>query len=97
MLGTLIGSSPRAFAYTALGDSVDDGASPLAIVAIGVVVVTGAVGALRRRAACGVPADALALDARWRRSLHAAWNAGLAGAGGRAGGDRRRDGSPAPS
>ncbi len=45
-LGTLIGSSPRAFAYTALGDSVDDGATPLAIVAIGVVVVTGAVGLL---------------------------------------------------
>ena len=46
VLGTLIGSSPRAFAYTALGDSVDDGATPLAIVAIGVVVVTGAVGAI---------------------------------------------------
>lgn len=46
VLGTLIGSSPRAFAYTALGDSLDDGATPLAIVAIGVVVVTGAVGAV---------------------------------------------------
>jgi uncharacterized membrane protein YdjX (TVP38/TMEM64 family) len=46
VLGTLIGSSPRAFAYTALGDSVDDPLSPLALVAIGVVVVTGAVGAL---------------------------------------------------
>lgn len=45
-LGTLIGSSPRAFAYTALGDSLDDPASPLAIVAIAVVVVTGAAGAL---------------------------------------------------
>lgn len=46
VLGTLIGSSPRAFAYTALGDSLDDPASPLAIAAIVVVVVTGAAGAL---------------------------------------------------
>ena len=45
-LGTLIGSAPRAFAYTALGDSLDDPASPLAIVAIGVVVVTGGVGTI---------------------------------------------------
>ena len=45
-LGTLIGSSPRAFAYTALGDSLDDPASPLFIAAIAVVVVTGAVGAV---------------------------------------------------
>jgi uncharacterized membrane protein YdjX (TVP38/TMEM64 family) len=45
-LGTLIGSSPRAFAYTALGDSLDDPLSPLALVAIGVVIVTSAVGAL---------------------------------------------------
>ncbi len=52
VLGTLIGSSPRAFAYTALGDSVDDGATPLVIVAVVVVVVTGAIGtvvALRLR------------------------------------------------
>jgi uncharacterized membrane protein YdjX (TVP38/TMEM64 family) len=46
VVGTLIGSSPRAFAYTALGDSVDDPWSPLALVAIGVVVLTGAVGLL---------------------------------------------------
>jgi uncharacterized membrane protein YdjX (TVP38/TMEM64 family) len=46
VLGTLIGSSPRAFAYTALGDSVDDLLSPLAIVAAAIVVLTGAVGAL---------------------------------------------------
>ncbi len=46
VLGTLIGSSPRAFAYTALGDSVGDGFSPLVLVAIGVVIVTGAVGAV---------------------------------------------------
>jgi uncharacterized membrane protein YdjX (TVP38/TMEM64 family) len=54
VLGTLIGSAPRAFAYTALGDALDDPASPLALVAIGVVVLTGAVGTvlalrLRRR------------------------------------------------
>jgi uncharacterized membrane protein YdjX (TVP38/TMEM64 family) len=46
VLGTLIGSAPRAFAYTALGDSLDDPLSPLALVAIGVVVLTGAVGTL---------------------------------------------------
>lgn len=46
VLGTLIGSSPRAFAYTALGDSLDDPFSPLGIVAIAVVVVTGGAGAL---------------------------------------------------
>ena len=46
VLGTLIGSAPRAFAYTALGDSLDDPASPLFVIGIAVVVVTGAVGAL---------------------------------------------------
>lgn len=46
VLGTLIGSSPRAFAYTALGDSIDDGLTPLALVAIGVVILTGVVGLL---------------------------------------------------
>jgi uncharacterized membrane protein YdjX (TVP38/TMEM64 family) len=53
-VGTLIGSAPRAFAYTALGDSLDDLASPLAIVAFAVVVLTGALGtvlALRLRRA----------------------------------------------
>jgi uncharacterized membrane protein YdjX (TVP38/TMEM64 family) len=45
-LGTLIGSSPRAFAYAALGDSLDDLWSPLALVAFGVVVLTGAAGAI---------------------------------------------------
>lgn len=44
VLGTLIGSAPRAFAYTALGDSLDDPASPLFVVGIAVVVLTGAVG-----------------------------------------------------
>jgi uncharacterized membrane protein YdjX (TVP38/TMEM64 family) len=46
VLGTLIGSAPRAFAYTALGDSLDDPLSPLALVAFGVVLVTGGVGTL---------------------------------------------------
>jgi uncharacterized membrane protein YdjX (TVP38/TMEM64 family) len=55
-LGTVIGSAPRAFAYTALGDSLDDPFSPLGVVAIAVVVLTGAVGTvlalrLRRRPA----------------------------------------------
>jgi uncharacterized membrane protein YdjX (TVP38/TMEM64 family) len=53
-IGTLIGSAPRAFAYTALGDSLDDLASPLAIVAFAVVFLTGALGtvlALRLRRA----------------------------------------------
>jgi uncharacterized membrane protein YdjX (TVP38/TMEM64 family) len=53
-IGTLIGSAPRAFAYTALGDSIDDLASPLAIVAMAVVVLTGVAGtviALRLRRA----------------------------------------------
>lgn len=43
-LGTVIGSAPRAFAYTALGDSLDDPLSPLGLLAIAIVVVTGAVG-----------------------------------------------------
>jgi uncharacterized membrane protein YdjX (TVP38/TMEM64 family) len=46
VVGTVIGSSPRAFAYTALGDSLDDPWSPLVLVAAGVVIVTSAVGAL---------------------------------------------------
>jgi uncharacterized membrane protein YdjX (TVP38/TMEM64 family) len=46
VLGTVIGSSPRAFAYTALGDSLDDPWSPLVLVAAGIVVVTSAVGAI---------------------------------------------------
>jgi len=53
-IGTVIGSAPRAFAYTALGDSLDDLASPLAIGAIAVIVLTGMVGmvlALRLRRA----------------------------------------------
>ena len=40
------GAAPKVFAYTALGDSVDEGVTPLVIVAVGVVVLTGAIGAI---------------------------------------------------
>lgn len=50
-LGTLIGAAPRGFSYTALGGSLDDLTSPLAIGAIVVFGVSGLVGAeLGRRA-----------------------------------------------
>jgi len=50
-LGTLIGSAPRAFGYTALGGSLDDLTSPLAVVALAVLGLTALVGAeLGRRA-----------------------------------------------
>lgn len=50
-LGTLIGSSPRAFSYTALGGSLDDLTSPVAIAALAVFGLSGLVGAeLGRRA-----------------------------------------------
>ena len=39
-LGTALGAAPRAFGYTAIGDSLDEPGSPLSIV--GVVVVVGA-------------------------------------------------------
>jgi len=56
VLGTLIGSSPRAFAYTALGGSIGNLGSPAAIVAICLLVVEGAIGiALLRRA--GAPSS----------------------------------------
>jgi uncharacterized membrane protein YdjX (TVP38/TMEM64 family) len=45
-LGTLIGSAPRAFAYTALGDSLDDLTSPLALAALSVLVLAGLAGTL---------------------------------------------------
>ncbi len=50
-LGTLIGTAPRAFAYTSIGASLDDPGSPLAIAGWAVVVITGLVGLLlvRRR------------------------------------------------
>lgn len=43
-LGTVIGSAPRAFAYTSIGASLDDPGSPLALAGWGAVVVTGLVG-----------------------------------------------------
>lgn len=50
-LGTLIGAGPRGFSYTALGGSLDDLTSPLAIGALVVFGLSGLVGAeLGRRA-----------------------------------------------
>jgi uncharacterized membrane protein YdjX (TVP38/TMEM64 family) len=43
---TAVGAAPRAFAYVALGGSLDDLSSPAAIVAFAVLVVMAAVGAL---------------------------------------------------
>lgn len=43
-LGTVIGSAPRAFAYTSIGASIDDPGSPLALAGWGAVLVTGLVG-----------------------------------------------------
>jgi len=50
-LGTLIGAAPRGFSYTALGGSLDDLTSPLALGALVVFALSGLVGAeLGRRA-----------------------------------------------
>jgi uncharacterized membrane protein YdjX (TVP38/TMEM64 family) len=48
-LGTLVGSAPRAFSYTALGSTIDDPTSELGLVALGVLVLTTLVGALVAR------------------------------------------------
>jgi len=48
-LGTLIGSAPRAFAYTSIGASLDDPGSPLALAGWAGVVVTGLAGLLLGR------------------------------------------------
>lgn len=61
VLGTLIGAAPRAFAYTALGASLDDPGSPLALAGLVVWVLVSVAGAEiarrwwvgRRRAARG--------------------------------------------
>lgn len=45
-LGTLIGSAPRAFAYTALGSAAASGNRTLAIVAVGVGVAVSVVGVI---------------------------------------------------
>jgi uncharacterized membrane protein YdjX (TVP38/TMEM64 family) len=46
---TAIGVAPRAFAYTALGGSLDDLGSPEAIVAIALLVLMAAGGAVALR------------------------------------------------
>ncbi|HEX8120310.1 MAG TPA: VTT domain-containing protein [Solirubrobacteraceae bacterium] len=43
-VGTVIGSAPRAFAYTSIGASLDDPGSPLALAGWAAVAVTGLVG-----------------------------------------------------
>jgi uncharacterized membrane protein YdjX (TVP38/TMEM64 family) len=43
-LGTAIGAAPRAFSYTSIGASLDDPGSPLALVGIAGVLLTGLVG-----------------------------------------------------
>jgi uncharacterized membrane protein YdjX (TVP38/TMEM64 family) len=56
---TAIGVAPRAFAYTALGGSLDDLGSPEAIIAIAALVVmalTGAALIQRERSRSGQPA-----------------------------------------
>ena len=45
VLGTVIGAAPRAFAYTALGASLDDPTSPLALAGLVVWVVVAIAGA----------------------------------------------------
>lgn len=50
-LGTLLGSAPRAFSYAALGASVDDPESPLAVAGVLGLVITGVIGALLGRRA----------------------------------------------
>jgi uncharacterized membrane protein YdjX (TVP38/TMEM64 family) len=50
--GTAVGAAPRAFAYTALGGSLGNLTSPLALVAVSVIVAASVVGAegVRRHA-----------------------------------------------
>jgi uncharacterized membrane protein YdjX (TVP38/TMEM64 family) len=54
-IGTVIGAAPKVFAYTALGGSLSDLASPEAIVAVAVLVILALAGALfvRRQIAAG--------------------------------------------
>ena len=44
-LGTLIGAAPRAFSYAALGASLDDPESPLAVAGVAGLVITALIGA----------------------------------------------------
>ena len=48
-LGTALGAAPRAFGYTAIGDSLDEPGSPLSIVGVAVVVGAGILGAIVAR------------------------------------------------
>lgn len=48
-LGTLIGSAPRAFSYTALGSTIGDPTSTLGLVSVGVIVLTGLAGLVAAR------------------------------------------------
>ena len=48
-VGTALGSAPRAFGYTAIGDSLDEPGSPLSIVGLVVVIGAGVVGAVVAR------------------------------------------------
>jgi uncharacterized membrane protein YdjX (TVP38/TMEM64 family) len=65
VLGTLIGSAPRAFAYTAIGSSLDDPTSPVAVAGLVVWLLVAVVGVevarrlwvRRRRAARLATAD----------------------------------------
>jgi uncharacterized membrane protein YdjX (TVP38/TMEM64 family) len=45
-LGTVIGAAPKVFAYTALGGSLDDLTSPEALIAVALLFVLAAGGAL---------------------------------------------------
>lgn len=44
-LGTLIGAAPRAFSYAALGASLDDPESPLAVAGVAGLIITALIGA----------------------------------------------------
>jgi uncharacterized membrane protein YdjX (TVP38/TMEM64 family) len=61
---TAIGCAPRAFAYTALGGSIDDLGSPEAIAAAAVLAVMAVAGALLARRDLRRDADARAAAAR---------------------------------
>ncbi len=50
-LGTVVGAAPRAFSYAAIGASLGDPGSPLAIAGIAGIVITGVVGLIVGRRA----------------------------------------------
>lgn len=67
--GTLVGGAPRAFAYAALGGSLTNLSSPLAIVGLVVLVATGLLGAeaVRRAVARSRSARAALAELRGKR------------------------------